>query len=241
MAGKRVKFLSNLSLHQGMDIPASPPSGKLLLAEPGAKIENWTVGRLLSALVSRANGDGSYNLQLADRQVRVNSEVPLQTGTHLRLEVVETGPRTVLKQLATPASTPPQVAILSLREALPRQGSAAPLLSNLQHIASGTPDDLPPLPREVTQLAHSIIQALTSKEALSRPGALKQALKDSGLFLEARLAAMPGRHTEVSLAQDFKAGLLKLARLLGQHFSHTDGRSTRPAPRAPASGHRRTT
>ncbi len=225
---KRVKFYRELSLHQGMEITNAPRPGNLLLT--AARIENWTVGRLLTALVSRTNADGSYTLQAGRQQIRVRSESPLEPGTRLDLEVVETGARTILRRrIPTP---PPAQETRTLREALPRQAPAAALLSNLHHISAGSETGSRVLPREITQLAQQIEQALASKEALQRPEVLKQALKDSGLFLEARLAAMTPGRPDPGLARDFKAGLLKLARLLGTHLSRTD----RPAD--PASGAR---
>ena len=215
-----------------MVISSLTQSGNLLLTGSAAGIENWTVGRLLSALVSRANADGGYTLLVGRRQIQVRSESPLRPGTRLNLEVVETGPRTVLRQLAD--SAPPAVETRTLREALPRQMPATPLLSNLRHITNNRATEPLPLPREVAQLAQQIEQTLTSKEALKQPEILKQALKDSGLFLEARLAAMATGRPDPALAQDFKAGLLKLAQLLATHLPQADTRMAQATPPRPA-------
>jgi len=202
-----------------MEITSLSGPDNLLLTGPEAKIENWTVGRLLTALVSRANPDGSYTLQLGGQRVQVKSDLPLQAGASLRLEVVETGAQTVLRRL--PETVTPSTVNQLLRESLPRQASATPLLSNLSHLSGATGNQQSPVPAAVSQLAQQIAQALTSQDALKQPQTLKQALMDSGVFLEARLAAAIEGRPELSLARDFKAGLLKLAQLLAQHLPAT--------------------
>lgn len=98
----------------------------------------------------------------------------------------------------------------------------------------GTGNAAGSLPRPVTEQLQQWLRLLPDVAQASRPEGLKQALQDSGVFLEARLARLlsaaapgttPSQATAQLLGQDLRAGLLRLAAALQQ---------LRPAP--PPSG-----
>jgi flagellar hook-length control protein FliK len=103
----------------------------------------------------------------------------------------------------------------TLRQLLPQQISPTRLLTQLLH-------DLPTfqqndqLPANLKTLLQSLIQALPPALTLNNPQLLAQALQNSGLFLEAKLAQRLSG-TSQQLQQDFKANLLKLKAALQQH------------------------
>ncbi|GAB4270495.1 MAG: flagellar hook-length control protein FliK [Methylomicrobium sp.] len=67
------------------------------------------------------------------------------------------------------------------------------------------------------RLARQILEALPRRDQLFESGPIKQAIRNSGLFLEAQLAGQM-KPNELSLSEDFKGLLLKLA-----HSLKTDG------------------
>ncbi len=85
------------------------------------------------------------------------------------------------------------------------------------------------LPRPITEQLQQWLRLLPNVAQASRPEGLKQALLDSGVFLEARLltaasGTTPSQAAAQLLGQDLRAGLLRLAAALQQ---------LRPAPPPP--------
>lgn len=116
-----------------------------------------------------------------------------------------------------PGQVQAQVLAQTAQQAAARQGGLAPLMADL---AQAT--DYPGLPAQVRGAASQVLaQALPSDRPVSA-GDVAKAMTQSGLFLEARLAAEP----RVSpMGQDMKAGLLVLRQALASWLAAT--------PRAP--------
>ena len=195
-------------------------------------------------------------LELAGNRVAVQLSQPLPAniGQQLKLEVVTPGAIAALKILTPPAPVDniPQ----ALRTVLPQQAPLPPLLANLALIAKTntvSPTDsrlAPPLPQPVVDIARAIIDQLPRAETITTAKGLKQAVAQSGLFLEARLAqtllasiqAPLSQHGANSLgaqiSMDFKGGLLGLlASLLDiiQSMPHTNAiPKNAPALHSPA-------
>src|SRR5690606_5953618 len=132
-------------------------------------------------------------------------------GALLQLQVLRTSPVLAVKVLADPGE---QARKLLLNEALrlylPRQDSPAPLLANLQWLmqrASSTTGASRPLPDAVLQAAQQLWQAMPRAVELSDPQRLRQALHNSGLFLETSLTRADASNLH---AIDLKATLLTL-------------------------------
>lgn len=206
----------------------------LLLPSRGpepARVQAWQVGALLQATVVSATKDGQAEIRIGADNYRAQTAQPLRAGEQMTLRVVATGSPVQLQVLQ--AGTAPDAMQAALRQALPQQQSYAPLLADAA--AALRPDIRTSLPPEV--------QAALQRLAGSQPGAaqattaegLKQAIRQSGVFLESQLAREAAGGPRAQTAQDFKAAVLVLARALAQAMppeSATTAR-TAAAPSAP--------
>lgn len=127
-----------------------------------------------------------------------------QTGQQVRLQVIQTGPEPAFRILPQ-ARQAQETITAALRQLLPRQTTPTELLGQmLQHAAQRTKAQQ--LLETLQRLAQVILAQLPSRKQLQSPGTLKQALQNSGLFLEANLAQV---RPDDGLDQDFKGRLLK--------------------------------
>ena len=185
------------------------------------------------------------NVEWQNRLIQLLSPQPLPTGARVPLQVdVEGGPNpratitllrpevaakillaqntapaTVRAQTPTAASTPAQAIQQSLRELLPRQQALHTLVPQLQKfIAPGVREQLP---RPVFKALAQLLQALPKPAQLRTAESVRQALGNSGSFLEAKLAqavaATPGAQPAPQIAAaDLKAQIGALLALLRQ-------------------------
>lgn len=192
--------------------PGTPASG-------GAQ-RAWQVGQLLAATVESVAPSGQVRLRIHNQSLTAQSQLNLRPGQQLQLEVLRAGAQPVLK-LQAPAAAD-DIGTQALRQALPRQLPITPLLSQLSTLAAGVPNAKADAPSTAWQ---SLWQSLSSSQSLSQASGLKQAILNSGLFLEARLASGQTQN----IGQDFKAQLLRLVARLGDGTT-----SVRGAPPAEA-------
>ncbi|MCX7589302.1 hypothetical protein, partial [Phenylobacterium sp. 58.2.17] len=116
-----------------------------------------------------------------------------------------------------PGQVQSQILAQTAQQAAARQGGLAPLMADLTQAARN-----PALPGPVRSAAAQVLAQATPFDARIGGADVAKALSQSGLFLEAKLAAAP----QVSpLGQDMKAGLLVLRQALGAWLAG--------APRAP--------
>ncbi len=172
-----------------------------------AALKSWQVGQILTATVAGVSANGSVTLRINNQLVNAQTSLPLQTGQTLKLEVARGGEQPMLK-IAQPAS-PQDVQAQALRQALPRQLPLAPLLANLGAVAARLQNANDPAGRELAQLARQVINGLAGRGDVSQGAGLKQAVLNSGVFLEAKLAAALAGGMRLP-AGDLKAGLLRL-------------------------------
>lgn len=200
----------------------------LSLPAPPASVRAWRVGAILQATVLEISEAGSATLQIGNVRVQASSAQPLQAGTTLELKVLSLEPKPTLQRLE-PADTVTETRSSALRAALPRQGGLAPLLANLLEAAQpGTARTL--LPQALAERIAQLVQSLPAPSQVSHEGGLQSAIENSGLFLESRLATAAGNPSQPPPVNDFKAGLLRLAALLGAPAEATAGPSTAPPP-----------
>lgn len=119
-------------------------------------------------------------------------------GDKLALEVVTVKPLTI--QVKHQVSQREQVIIDRLRHLLPQQTLTQP---NLKTVARAQQN--PQFPESVQQHVRQLLQHVIDKPVLMEPKAFKQALQNSGVFMEKQLLTTPTAHQ-----QDFKANLLRL-------------------------------
>lgn len=189
-------------------------------------------------------------LELAGNRVSVqlSQALPGNVGQPIKLEVVNPGAMAALKILPTATVTESATLSQALRTTLSRQVPLPSLLSNLALIAKDRAENiagtaplattgttqrtasLPPLPPPLVELVRSVVDKLPRSDTIRTGDGLKQAVAQSGLFMEAKLAqALQQPTTGVATPPiDFKGGLLNLLLTL-LNFSRT------PPPTTPAS------
>ena len=207
-------------------LPTAPPS---LRVPGGPWTRAWRVGQILRATLVRADTPDSAALRIAGRLVRAwgRDLPPLQAGESLRLRVEALGRTPLLRVLAPESvseSTPGITA--ALRTSLPRAGEMEPLLTHLATMVREGPFGSPGAVA-LPGLARALLAVLRTPADLARAEGLRGALRDSGIFLEARLLAGAG---EAALAGDLKGALWRLLAALkdaGAKASHRgDGELT---------------
>ncbi len=175
-------------------------------ANPAA-LKSWQVGQILSATVVGVSTNGAVTLRINNLLLNAQTSLSLQTGQTLKLEVARGGEQPLLKIVLPPS--PQDVQAQALRGALPRQLPLAPLLANLGNLAARLQNTSDPAGKELTQLARQVMDGLAGKNDVSQGAGLKQAVLNSGVFLEAKLATSLAGGPPLP-AGDLKAGLLRL-------------------------------
>ncbi|NLO80325.1 MAG: hypothetical protein GX093_08485 [Xanthomonadaceae bacterium] len=176
-----------------------PLQPSLTLA-PDRSLPPLRLGAELQAVVRRSS-EGRLLLELASGHLlSPRSRVPLRAGDQLQLRVAQLQPVTVLQILST--RRPEQPLQAGLRALLGSDGSRTNLAAGLSQLLDLAATAPPPL----RALLAAVAAQVRRPEQLADPRELAAALRDSGLFLEARLLGQPQERPE----QDFKAQLLRL-------------------------------
>ncbi|MDH5592895.1 MAG: flagellar hook-length control protein FliK [Gammaproteobacteria bacterium] len=252
------------------------PKEQLVLLTETLKTEQaqklFRPGNLIHATVIAQNKQGQTTLQVNNTVFTTITKLPLNIGQIVEFQVARVEKDlTSLKLLTVPQST--DVITRALRATLPRAEALPALLSRLgglvfqkpEQLLSGTnaltgsvvnPETLvktlPPetlaknLPPEILALAKNIFRALPDRQAVSTPEGLKQAISNSGLFMENKLGtilqSLPetgnpliSQSTEFSgertlMAGDFKSGL---ARLFASIITLLQTTTTQPGIQSP--------
>ena len=204
--------------------------GKLL---PGRVLSLVVVSINEQQLVLRLNDNLiSARLQLATttsgalppreaQEASQNLQRLLQPGLVVRAEVVTGADKQVALKLLPLPATGGSGAILdqlrpALRQNLPRQQSAAPLLANLQALAQRDSPLAMSLPPRVQQQVRDFIAHLPTVEAVRQADGLREAIRNSGLFTEHNLLGARADPSTASGSADVRLGLLRIAHFLRQ-------------------------
>lgn len=207
-----------------------PPTGPILSTAavsstpPAATLSTWRVGQVLAATVVANPQPGQTELRIGNLQVRAHTgALELSIGQQLRLEVASLKEQPVLKLLGLLQANP---LTLAVRDTLPRQQPLTPLMTALARIAAGAQSQQ--LPPAVTRFAREVFERLPNAASVATASGLRQALRDSGLFLETKLAqaappaGMPKPATRnVETSRDFKANLLRLLNVLREDVANS--------------------
>lgn len=203
----------------------APAQASLKLA-PGDLIKGWVIGQVLEATVLAVTAPDRAVLAMAGRRFEAQTETPphgnpLRPGERLALQVASNGSPAVLKVLQppAPATDTGEVQRAAVREALPRAEPLAPALATLARLAAapavlprgGLPQGLPP---ETVHAVRHLLRSVPDLARLVTADGLREAVEDSGVFLESRLAALPTAAPPP--AGDLKGALLVLAGLLSR-------------------------
>ena len=192
------------------------------IVSPPAILKSWQVGEILQAIVQSSSKDGLMEIKIANSTYSAQSTKSYPPGKILSLQVTENMEGLVFKNLTVEA--PParsQLINNLLRYDLPKQAKIDNLFVKFNQLLTKTSLDELPIPL-VKQLKITR-NTLPLHDSLRNPLVLKQTIKNSGLFLEAKLAAMstePGRpapkFTASELNTDLKANLLKTISVMDQ-------------------------
>lgn len=172
------------------------------------------VGQVLNAVVADKLPSGEMVLRVGAERVTASSDIPLQPGARLLLEVKQVQPQITFRVLGA-GSMPNVAAPEAMSEAfkLQRQASAlqapkdglAPLFSLMRALGSGSLQALG-LDRAIVRQLQG---AVKSSDELTQAGALIRAIQGNGTFHESLLAH--GTNTTAGLAADDLKGQLMRA------------------------------
>tara|TARA_R110001592_G_scaffold363398_2_gene687958 strand:+ start:28480 stop:29586 length:1107 start_codon:yes stop_codon:yes gene_type:complete len=181
----------------------------------GLWLKSWQVGQVLQALVTDKMPSGDLVLRIGAQQVTATTDIPVQKGAVLTLEVKSVTPVPLLTVRSSTETLAGQVDPLraQLQMLLSRQGKVTdPLTTLMDPARSAKILALLGVGRGATV---ELIKHAALFEQLSDPRQLREAVNRSGLFLEPRLLqlALSG---ETELAPDLKADLLRLREQLDQ-------------------------
>ena len=191
------------------------PSGR---PEPGLYNQqvpgSMKAGQLVDALVLSTNHYGQVKLRIGNTVLTASTNINLPKNSHFLLQVKQLRPQLIL-QLIPNANEhnvlkPLQDAVSSF---LPRQDGLAPSLASLLNKAFGSKS------REqqyLRTLINSLVRAIPDRHSISHAEGLRQAIMQSGLFLEANLSRSR-KHRKTETSRDIKACLLRLQRGFEQH------------------------
>jgi len=215
-----------------LPLTATPPVTR---SEP---LSTWRVGQVLAATVVANPQAGVADLRIGSLLVKAQTGgLTLTPGQSLRLEVASLKEMPVLKLLGLMQQSPLQQV---LRDVLPRQQPLPLLFTALARFIMPTPTTpatqrSPSLPPEVFTLARNLLDNLPSTARASTADGLRQAIRDSGLFLESKLAQAAAQPAATNvrpaeLARDFKANLLRLVQVIRDNAANSAPAGTRANP-----------
>ncbi len=195
----------------------------LTVASNHAQLSGLAVGQQLSGTVLTVAQQGTVTLQLNQATFTARTTLPLIAGQSLALVVEKIGPEIRLRILDQQLH--PSNLVQAIRQQLPKQGSIIELLTNLHRIARQSGGTR--LPGSITQLARHVVDSLTQISGSLSGESVKQAILNSGHFLEQRLLRLLSDSHRGALERDFKAGLVRLRTALADMVNPGGSRPVR--------------
>lgn len=183
-------------------------------------------GQLLDVVVQRADKAGQVQLsvqtplllnngQPVQLQLRAQTPLTLQAGQQLTAQVQDLNQHLPVLQLHPRSEQHSHIIRELLAQLVQQQKPLTSLLTDIQALHTRSPTDTTPLPASVQKHIDTLWRQFVSESQLLQPGMIKQAMRDSGPFLEATLAKLT-RGEKVYPAMDIRAALLKLATQIQQ-------------------------
>lgn len=211
--------------------PAGPPAPATLTTPAAGSMPSYPPETSAKAAQARITAVIRQLSDVAnDTRVSGADKTVIRRLGHL-LEAIQTrlpaGTTQAISASAARATVSPPAASLPPTSAAAATATAAatPGTTILQPAHSTT------LPEPILKLARELISHLPDVGKLGTPDGLRKAVQDSGLFLEARLAAQNPASAMALPDNDLKAGLLRLLALL-QTQSQQNLQAATPAPQS---------
>ncbi len=199
----------------------------LLSVDSKPSFKALQIGQILHALVLGRNKHGLLELKIGTQRVTANTRQSFQPGAALKLIVIENDENLVLQVLNKNNQQPTKPLLTRLlRHSLPFYNPPAKLFKALNSVKLLNVTNAKKLPQTVLKQITKTMITMPDKQSISSSRGLKQAIENSGLFLEARL----GKHLQSKapldsaqniMNQDFKAGLLRINQTLEQSLVAT--------------------
>ena len=200
--------------------------GKMTIQIPLSDTASIKQDALLQQIAALTAGKG------ASRPLQLLLEV-IQTQPKLELRVQSPNPTpTGTTNPTAPGNTPTPVDS-AIKNLIATQRGLAPLLANLVQLTKAS--NLPQIPTSVLQEARALLENLASVARASTADGVKQALQNSGAFLEAKIAnqlqALQNHPSSLSssLQSDLKGTLLRFQQLLTNLFPGASATATATA------------
>ncbi|MDH4274224.1 MAG: flagellar hook-length control protein FliK [Gammaproteobacteria bacterium] len=210
---------------------------QLTAAAPGTA-HTATNPNLVIARVVEAIDPQTVVLEIANKLLQVKTEVPLIAGQQLILRVVSSDTQMLLQVVSeTNAQVTEGLQInQALRNALPQQQSLTKLVQEILQILTPHAAQQPsPHAQAVSVISQQFSQHALPAQQLTTARGVQDAVKNSGMFLEHRLAlaltANPAESPSHIAQYDLKAALL---RLVQQLQSSTPAARSQPENATPA-------
>lgn len=206
----------------------------VFLNNRNADLSQFRPGHLLQGAVQSIDPEQNITLRINNTLFQARTQFPVSIGQQLNLQVLENKEQLALKVLSSAPA--PDTVSRTLRTILPQTEKLSVVLTRITELlqsqstspitgtlsAKGTPSistSHTALPPRIQQLAHELLVRLPDRQQVSNPTGLKQAIQDSGLFLEQKLAreviaaatqANSPAHVPASISTDLKGGFYKL-------------------------------
>lgn len=168
---------------------AAPPAA---LSDPASRAADMPVEAVVTALRKMPSGmaGAGYLLELDapgfEHRFEASSTRALEPGSRLVIRFIDHERARVEQVLERPRSPASPASSQALREALPRQQPVAEAYAGIARLLlQGS------LPPEIRRHIDRLLQSLPSPESLSSGSGLREALENSGTFLESRLLRAP--------------------------------------------------
>jgi hypothetical protein len=179
------------------------------------------IDRVLTAVVIGQRANHVYELASGGLKMMAESQTALRQGEQLLLQVIGKDQ----KQRPRLQILKPEIGFIQnqLRATLPQQQNVSQLLANLAKLSS-MPD------QQLAAIGKGFVDAIAGRAQSSDPDGLRQAILQSGLFLENQLAKGQAP------AGDLKRALLKLSQQISQQLASDPKNSGSDFPPAKTEG-----
>lgn len=139
----------------------------------------------------------------------------LHQGQNIKLEVIKIGIQTEFKLIEN-TPNPEKTILNTIKQSLPIQQPPTELINQIiKNLAAINKNEK--IPDTLKRIAREIIESLPHTKNLHHPEELKQSIRQSGQFLEAKLAQYSEKK-EAEIESDFKRHLLKLRHAIKQEL-----------------------